>query len=63
MPERSQFKENDPSLVHLPPQNIEAEESLISSILVDNHTPFGCISKSCQPTIFTKPPIKKSLLL
>jgi replicative DNA helicase len=38
MPERSQFKENDPSLVHLPPQNIEAEESLISAILVDNHT-------------------------
>lgn len=38
MPERSLVKETDPSLVHLPPQNIAAEESLISAILVDNHT-------------------------
>ncbi|MFZ0241010.1 MAG: replicative DNA helicase [Desulfobacterales bacterium] len=38
MPEHSQIKGTDPSLVHLPPQNIPAEESLISAILVDNHT-------------------------
>ncbi len=38
MPERSPVKQTDPSLVHLPPQNIAAEESLISAILVDNHT-------------------------
>jgi replicative DNA helicase len=28
----------DPSLHHLPPQNLEAEESLLSAILVDNST-------------------------
>ena len=28
----------DPSLYHLPPQSIEAEESLLSAILVDNNT-------------------------
>ncbi|HEA69699.1 MAG TPA: replicative DNA helicase, partial [Desulfobacterales bacterium] len=28
----------DPSLYHLPPQNIEAEESILSSILIDNST-------------------------
>ncbi len=28
----------DPSLQHLPPQNIEAEESLISAVLIDNAT-------------------------
>jgi replicative DNA helicase len=27
---------NDPSLIHLPPQSIEAEESLFSAILIDN---------------------------
>jgi len=29
-------KENDPSLTHLPPQNIEAEASILSAILIDN---------------------------
>ncbi len=31
-------KQKDPSLYHLPPQSIEAEESLLSAILVDNNT-------------------------
>ena len=30
--------QKDPSLYHLPPQNIEAEESLLSAVLVDNNT-------------------------
>jgi replicative DNA helicase len=30
--------QKDPSLYHLPPQSIEAEESLLSAILVDNNT-------------------------
>jgi replicative DNA helicase len=30
----------DPSLYHLPPQNIEAEESILSAILLDNNTLF-----------------------
>ncbi len=29
---------SDPSLQHLPPQNLEAEESLISAVLIDNAT-------------------------
>ena len=28
----------DPSLHYLPPQNIEAEESILSAVLIDNHT-------------------------
>jgi len=31
-------KQIDPSLHHLPPQNLEAEESLLSAILIDNTT-------------------------
>jgi len=35
----SQFKAGkEPSLYHLPPQNLEAEESIISAILIDNDT-------------------------
>jgi replicative DNA helicase len=30
----------DPSLYHLPPQNIEAEESILSAIILDNNTLF-----------------------
>jgi replicative DNA helicase len=30
--------QKDPALYHLPPQSIEAEESLLSAILLDNHT-------------------------
>lgn len=30
----------DPSLHHVPPQNLEAEESILSSILIDNNTLF-----------------------
>ena len=32
--------EKDPSLYHLPPQSIEAEESILSAILIDNDTLF-----------------------
>jgi hypothetical protein len=42
--------QKDPSLYRLPPQSIEAEESLLSAILVDNKLP-----------IFIGPPIKKYL--
>ncbi|MEE8552336.1 MAG: DnaB-like helicase N-terminal domain-containing protein, partial [Desulfobacterales bacterium] len=35
----SQLQTNkDPSLYHLPPQNLEAEESILSAILLDNDT-------------------------
>ena len=33
-----QEKRTEPSLHHLPPQNLEAEESLLSAILIDNTT-------------------------
>lgn len=36
--ERLLTKENDPSLTHLPPQNTEAEASILSAILIDNST-------------------------
>jgi len=38
MSDRPKSSPTDPSLVHLPPQSIDAEESLISAILVDNRT-------------------------
>ncbi len=38
MPEHRNPNQQDPSLRHLPPQNIEAEESLISAVLIDNAT-------------------------
>jgi replicative DNA helicase len=38
MPDRSQKKEGDLGLHHMPPHNVEAEESLLSAILIDNHT-------------------------
>jgi replicative DNA helicase len=38
MPQKSRSKETDPSLVHTPPQSVDAEESLISAVLVDNRT-------------------------
>jgi replicative DNA helicase len=38
MPDSHLQKEKDPSLYHLPPQNIEAEESILSAILIDNST-------------------------
>jgi replicative DNA helicase len=28
----------DPSLQYVPPQNVEAEESILSAVLIDNHT-------------------------
>ena len=30
--------QNDPSLYAVPPQNIEAEQSILSAILIDNNT-------------------------
>ena len=38
MAERQELKPNDPATYRLPPQNIEAEESIISAILIDNNT-------------------------
>lgn len=38
MAERQELKPNDPASYRLPPQNIEAEESIISAILIDNNT-------------------------
>jgi replicative DNA helicase len=38
MAERQEQKPNDSAPYRLPPQNIEAEESIISAILVDNNT-------------------------
>ena len=38
MAETRSQKPKDPSLYHIPPQNIEAEDSLLSAILVDNDT-------------------------
>ena len=38
MAERQEQQPNDPALYRLPPQNIEAEESIISAILIDNNT-------------------------
>ncbi|MGD9301740.1 MAG: replicative DNA helicase [Desulfobacterales bacterium] len=38
MAERQELQPNDPAPYRLPPQNIEAEESIISAILIDNNT-------------------------
>jgi replicative DNA helicase len=38
MPTIRSLKETDPSLQRLPPQSIEAEEAIISAILIDNST-------------------------
>ncbi len=38
MADQQSQSQKDPSLLHLPPQSIEAEESLLSAILVDNNT-------------------------
>ncbi len=51
----------DPSLYHIPPQNIEAEESILSAILIDNETLFdvleilspGDFYRSVHQTIFS----------
>lgn len=36
MPDQLRNKEKDPGLYHLPPHNLEAEESILSAILIDN---------------------------
>ena len=38
MPDSRLQKEKDPALYNLPPQNVEAEESILSAILIDNNT-------------------------
>lgn len=38
MAERREQQQKDPTQYNLPPQNIEAEESIISAILIDNNT-------------------------
>jgi len=38
MPERQPQNQKDPSLYNVPPQSIEAEESILSAILIDNNT-------------------------
>ena len=38
MPNSRLQKEKDPALHNLPPQNVEAEESILSAILIDNNT-------------------------
>ena len=40
MPNTPLQMKKDPSLHHIPPQNLEAEESILSSILIDNNTLF-----------------------
>lgn len=50
--------ENDASLYHLPPQSIEAEESLLSAILIDNRTLFDILD-ILSPAIFTDRLIKR----
>lgn len=38
MAESRASKQKDPSLYHVPPQNLEAEDSILSAVLVDNDT-------------------------
>ena len=38
MPQRQPQNQKDPSLYNLPPHSIEAEESILSAILIDNNT-------------------------
>jgi len=38
MADQQSYPINDPSLTHLPPQNTEAEASILSAILIDNST-------------------------
>ena len=52
----------DPSLHHLPPQNLEAEASLISAILIDNSALLD-ILEILTPMIFTDQHISGSLRL
>jgi replicative DNA helicase len=61
MPDSQLPIDRDPSLYHLPPQNIEAEESILSAILLDNNTLFEILEilspedfyKSVHQKIFT----------
>ena len=61
MPDSQLPIERDPSFYHLPPQNIEAEESILSAILLDNNTLFEILEllspddfyKSAHQKIFT----------
>ena len=48
----------DPSLYHLPPQSIEAEEALLSSVLIDNSTLYDILD-ILTPDDFYKPSHQK----
>ena len=61
MAERQEQKP-DPSDINLPPQNIEAEESIISAILIDNNTLLDVI-EILHHRISTGQPTKRYLLL
>jgi len=43
MADRQLQPKKDPSLYHIPPQSLEAEESLLSAILIDNSTLFDIL--------------------
>lgn len=45
MPDRRLKIEKDPSLYHVPPQSLEAEESILSAILIDNEALLDILEK------------------
>jgi replicative DNA helicase len=52
MAEQQSQSQKDPSLYHLPPQSIEAEESLLSAILVDNNTLLDVVEILSAPDFY-----------
>ena len=38
MPENAKQTTQDPALYHVPPQSLEAEDSILAAILIDNET-------------------------
>lgn len=58
MADLPQNRPKDPSLTHLPPQSIEAEESLISAILIDNEALFDVV-EILAPGDFYRPAHQK----
>jgi hypothetical protein len=57
MPDTLHPAPNDPAFHKLPPQSIEAEESILSAILIDNSTLID-ILEILNADDFTKPPTK-----
>ena len=58
MSENAGPKSKDPAPYGLPPQNIEAEESIISAILIDNNTLLEVL-EILSPEDFYKPAHQK----